>query len=88
MAIFLLRRTSKGSQQDGGWFAPTSHFPLKINKYPLKIDGWKMIHVLLKWSLFMGHVVSNIFYFHPGRWGNDQFDLRIFFKWVGLETTK
>ena len=22
--------------------------------YPLNIDGWKMIHVLLKWSLFQG----------------------------------
>ncbi len=32
--------------------------PRKTNKYPLRITGWKMIHVLLKWSLFGGRIRS------------------------------
>ena len=31
-----------------------SYYPLKTNEYLLKIDGWKMIRFLLKWSLFRG----------------------------------
>ena len=31
---------------------------LKTNEYPLKIDAWKMIHFLLKWSLFRGRIPS------------------------------
>ena len=31
--------------------------PLKTNEYPLKIDGWKMIHFRSNWSLFRWHVI-------------------------------
>ena len=35
----------------------------------------------------LGGGISNIFFFHPDPWGNGvQFDLRIFFRWVGSTT--
>ncbi len=37
----------------GGWKTWVELHPRKPT-YALKIDGWKMIHVLLKWSLFQG----------------------------------
>ena len=33
------------------------YYPLKLT-YPLRLDGWKMIHFLLKWFLFRAMLVS------------------------------
>ena len=35
--------------------------PVKTKHYPLEIDSWKMMNVLLKWSLFFRDMLIVIF---------------------------
>ena len=63
------------------WFHSMSIYLKKIN-YFFGSNCLQTLFVKGLYKCFLGGGNSNIFYFHP--WGfMIQFDLRIFFKWVG-----